>query len=170
MTFVANFLTPFLWSNLVSRVLFEKGLELYVPISFIVSLVFIDYLNFLFLFSACESSDSLMVYDIKASKPLEVNLTQNLNKGFGSNSTVTSCVFNHNAQMIITGNRSVFYLAFTEILDTKACKVYFWLKYGAQRLVFFYDLSDIMQKFTIFQEGLFDMKFIVYMLKWVTLS
>ena len=73
-------------------------------------LVFIYSLHFLFLFSACESSDSLMVYDIKASKPLEVNLTQSLNKGFGSNSTVTSCVFNHNAQMIITGNRSVFIL------------------------------------------------------------
>ena len=82
-------------------------------------LVFIYSLHFLFLFSACESSDSLMVDDIKASKPLEVNLTQNLNKGFGSNSTVTSCVFNHNAQMIITGNRSVFYLAFTEILEIK---------------------------------------------------
>jgi len=52
----------------------------------------------------CESADSLMVYDIKASKPIEVNLTQSLNKGLGTNSTVTSCVFNHNAQMIITGN------------------------------------------------------------------
>ena len=99
-----------------------------------------------------------MVYDIKASKPLEVNLTQNLNKGFGSNSTVTSCVFNHNAQMIITGNRSVFYLAFTEILVTN-------LKFGAQRLIFLQFIKYTMQKFTLFRGGLFDMKVIASMLK-----
>ena len=96
-------------------------------------LYFISYLNFLFLFPACESSDSLMVYDIKASKPLEVNLTQNLNKGFGSNSTVTSCVFNHNAQMIITGNRSVFYLAFTEILEKGTSKFAFLVIFQIDR-------------------------------------
>ena len=44
----------------------------------------------------------LMVYDLKSGKTVETNLTMNLSSGFGQ-STVTSCVFNHNAQMIITG-------------------------------------------------------------------
>jgi WD40 repeat protein len=53
-----------------------------------------------------EKSDSgiLMLYDLKTSQLIENNLTQALSSSFNSSTTVTSCVFNHNAQMIITGN------------------------------------------------------------------
>ena len=47
----------------------------------------------------------LMLYDLKAQKPVEANLTKTLTSGLGPTAaSVTSCVFNHNAQMIITGN------------------------------------------------------------------
>ena len=54
----------------------------------------------------------LMLYDLKSTKTIENDLTtcinnassaDNLNSTTGGNS-VTTCVFNHNAQMIITGN------------------------------------------------------------------
>lgn len=47
-----------------------------------------------------QNQGQLMLYDLKAMKSIESDLNQNL----CSDSTVTSCVFNHNAQMIITGN------------------------------------------------------------------
>ena len=45
----------------------------------------------------------LMLYDLKATKSMEPNLTHSLSNSLNQTS-VTTCVFNHNAQMIITGN------------------------------------------------------------------
>lgn len=48
-----------------------------------------------------QNQGQLMLYDLKAMKSIESDLNASC---CAANSTVTSCVFNHNAQMIITGN------------------------------------------------------------------
>lgn len=48
-----------------------------------------------------QDESGLMLYDLKAMKIAEENLTKNF---INSPASVNSCVFNHNAQMIITGN------------------------------------------------------------------